>query len=134
MDPNLDSRHVQPDSKPESAALAQRREEIESNLVALVSQRLVEEYRDHARGRHSPALAQILSYFRQAPTVGKLALLSPDGGGAWRIVALSGDQIHHHEILELDLASEDEAAQEVFIRRLCHIGATKERILPVQAD
>jgi len=125
---------VQPGSKPESAALAQRREEIESNLVDLVSQRLVEEYREHPRGRHSPALALILSYFRQAPTVGKLALLSPHEGGAWRIVALSGVQIHHHEILESDFASENEAAQEVFVRRLSQIGAMKDRFLPAEAD
>jgi hypothetical protein len=106
---------------PEAAARAARREEIERELVRLSSRDVVAEHAAMPFGRHSPALALVLSYFAQSPTRGKRALLDAKRTG-FKLVTLSGDQLVAHEISEERYSSEAEAAHAVFLRRLHGIG------------
>jgi branched-chain amino acid transport system permease protein len=115
-------------ARPEAAAIAQRRREIAAGVASLVTPQLIEEHRSSPAGRHSPALALVLAYFRQEPVRAKLALLATDPGRRWQVVELSGEQGRPHEpVTEAGFDSEDEAGEEVFLRRLAAIGALPAR-------
>lgn len=108
-------------------AVAARRREIERALAELVTPEVVEEHRRRPMGRHSPALAWLLAYFRQAPTSGKLAVHA-DAPGPSRPLALlrlSGAQgVPHEELAGERYGSEEEALHAVFLRRLREHGMT----------
>lgn len=110
----------------EDEAVAVRRREIEQHLVALVTPALVDEHRLAPGGPHSPALARVLAYLRQAPTEGKLAIHAPRAGGM-RILRLSGSQgVPHEDLGPAGVdgpCAEDAAAHDVFLRRLRALGA-----------
>jgi hypothetical protein len=111
-------------ARPEDGALALRRQEIAAGIAALVTPELLEEHRASPAGRHSPALALVLAYFRQEPVRAKLALLAAEPGRRWQVVELSGEQGRPHELVEAaSFDSEDGAAHDVFLRRLAGIGA-----------
>ena len=104
-------------AEPEAAARAARRREIEAGLAALVDAEILDEHAARPVGRHSPRLAVVLAYLRQAPTAGKLALLATDEG--FSLLELSGEQGRPH--LRLDspsAAAQEQAEQEAFRRRL----------------
>ena len=106
----------------EEEAVGVRRREIERQLVDLLSPELVDEHSRIPGGPHSPTLAHVLAYLRQAPTEGKLAIYSPNGAPL-RILRLSGIQGKPHEDLgsagaEPGGVPEDVAAHDVFVRRL----------------
>ncbi len=117
----------------EEEAVTVRRHEIERQLAGLVTAELVDEHRRSPGGHHSPVLAHVLAYLRQAPTAGKLALVSPRAAPL-RVLRLSGVQGEPHEDLgpaaspggdgrsEDDAAAEDVAAHDVFLRRLRALG------------
>jgi hypothetical protein len=119
----------------EQEAVGVRRREIERQLSDLVTPELVDEHRRSPAGHHPPALAHVLAYLRQAPTEGKLALFSPRAAPL-RILRLSGIQGKPHEDLGpagarpddgaggmSDDVCEDDAAHDVFLRRLRALGA-----------
>jgi hypothetical protein len=110
----------------EALAVAARRTEIERQLSDLVTRELVDEHRARSRGTHSPALTIILSYFRQAPVRGKLALLAVRTSHTWRLVELSGEQGIPHRVVDREFAAESEAAHAAFLRRLSAIGVDVE--------
>jgi hypothetical protein len=110
----------------EEEAVGVRRREIERRLLDLLTPELVDEHRRNPGGHHSPALAHVLAYLRQAPVGGKLAVFSPRAGPL-RILRLSGTQGKPHEDLGPvgvgpDGVTEDMAAHEVFLRRLRALG------------
>jgi hypothetical protein len=107
----------------EAELTAVRMEEIRRRLVALVTPELIEEHRRRPTGNHSPALAELLVHFRQAPTAGKLATLAVEPGRRWQVVRLSGAQGVAHDLSDpARFDSEAEAAHEVFLRRLAELG------------
>ena len=111
----------------EEEALGVRRREIERRLAGLITPDLVDEHRRSPGGRHSPALAHVLAYLRQAPTEGKLAILSPPRELP-RILRLSGVQGKPHEDLGTstrgDGTPDGAAAHDVFVRRVEALGVT----------
>ena len=113
---------------PQAGAVAARRAEIEAGLAALVSEELVEEHRRRPTGHHSPALAQVLAYVRQAPTAGKLAAYAVEPGRRWQVVRLSGEPGTPHDMADpARYASEDQVAHEIFLRRLDELGLRPRR-------
>jgi len=95
------------------------RREICERLAPLLSVEVVEEHRRAPSGHHSPALAQILTYLRQAPTPGKLAAYAVVPGRQWQIVRLSGLQGTAHDTSDPGrYDSEAAVAHEIFLRRL----------------
>lgn len=94
-------------------------EALRRHLRGILSQELVDEHRRNPFGPHGPALTAVLAYFRTSPIAGKLAILSLDAIGPYRLVALSGvrgspptwaaDDVH---------ATLGEAEHAVFLMRL----------------
>ena len=108
---------------PQALAVSARHAEIVAGLAALVTDETVEEHRREPAGHHSPALAQVLAYLRQAPTAGKLAAHAVDPGRQWQVVRLSGEPGVPHDLSDPDrFGSEDAVAHEVFLRRLAELG------------
>lgn len=115
-------------------AVAARRAEIERALAELVTPALVAEHRRQPIGTHSPALAWVLAYLRQAPTAGKLVVharrpapgdagrAGDSGPGPYSLVKLSGQPGGPHEQLAGRFATEEEALHAVFLRRLSDYG------------
>lgn len=110
-------------------AVAARRREIERGLAELVTPELVEEHRCQPVGRHSPALAWVLAYFRQAPAAGKLVVHAhrPDGAGAeplpFSLLRLSGRPgVPHEPASGEGFATEDEALHAAFLDRVAELG------------
>jgi hypothetical protein len=96
---------------------------IRAYLAGLVDEALIEEHRRRPVGHHSPALAEVLAFLRQAPVAGKLALVASVPGREWRVVRLSGRQGEPHEPVGSDVyRSEDEARHALFLRRLEEAG------------
>lgn len=112
---------------PDAEARASRRKEIASDLAALATEDVVKEHKAAPFGRHSPTLTLIVSYFAQAPTKGKGALLAQPPGTEFRVVQLSGDQGRPHEISDDRYSSEAEAAHAVFLHRLAAIRAASDQ-------
>jgi branched-chain amino acid transport system permease protein len=114
--------------RPEAQAEAARRREIAAGLAQLATAEVIDEHRRRPAGRHSPGLALLLAYFRQAPTPGKLALLDGHGESRARgerrfeLLELSGEQGRAHRLLDGAVPHEEAAAHEVFLRRLESIG------------
>ena len=107
----------------QAAAVAARRAEIVHGLAPLVTDELVEEHRRRPVGHHSPALAQVLAYLRQAPTAGKLAAYAVEPGRSWQVVRLSGVPGRPHDLSDpARFASEAEVGHEIFLRRLAELG------------
>ncbi|MBO0729662.1 MAG: hypothetical protein J2P57_10420 [Acidimicrobiaceae bacterium] len=90
-------------------------------LRALVTPEIVDEHRRQPAGHHSPALAQVLAYFRQQPTPGKLAVLAAVPGQQWDVIRL-GPLGAPHEVVETGFQREDDALHAVFLRRLAEAG------------
>lgn len=110
-------------SNPELQAIAARRCEIRGILEAIITAEVVEEHRQLPRGQHSPALALILAYLRQAPTAGKLVAYAIVPGRQWRILRLSGEQGVPHDASDSRIFdSEDKVAHEIFLTRLDELG------------
>lgn len=107
------------DREPEARQVFE--ETVRSYLRALVTPDLVEEHRRQPVGHHSPALAQVLAYFRQQPTPGKLAVLASVPGQRWDVIRLGGLGAPH-EVVETGFQREDDALHAVFLRRLSEAG------------
>ena len=90
-------------------------------LRDLVTPDLVEEHRRQPVGHHSPALAQVLAYFRQQATPGKLAVLAVVPARQWDVIRL-GPLGAPHEVVEPGFQREDDALHAVFLRRLSEAG------------
>jgi len=96
---------------------------IRRRLASLVTPEVVDEHRGQPTGNHSPALAEVLVYFRQAPTAGKLAILAVEPGRQWQVIRLSGAQDQPHDLGDpARFDSVEAAAHEVFLRRLAELG------------
>ncbi len=107
----------------EPAATALQEANRRALLRALVSPELVAEHAARPVGHHSPALAQLLAVFRQAPVAGKLALYAPEPGARWQIIRLSGSQGVPHDMSDsARFSSLEDALHEVFLRRLVDYG------------
>ncbi len=112
-------------------AVAARRREIERGLAELVTPELVEEHRRQPVGRHSPALAWVLAYFRQAPTDGKLVVHArrPDDASAgpgplpFSLLRLSGRPgVPHEPAAGEGFATEHDALHAAFLDRVAELG------------
>lgn len=116
-------------SSPELQAIAARSCEIRGILEAIITAEVVEEHRQLPRGQHSPALALILAYLRQAPTAGKLVAYAIVPGRQWRILRLSGEQgVPHDDASDSrTFDSEDKVAHEIFLTRLDELGLSGHR-------
>jgi branched-chain amino acid transport system permease protein len=115
-------------SNPELQAIAARTCEIKGILEAIITADVVEEHRQRPRGQHSPALALILAYLRQAPTAGKLVAYAVVPGRQWRILRLSGEQgVPHDASDSRTFDSEDKVAHEIFLTRLDELGLPGHR-------
>lgn len=107
----------------QAAAVEARRAEIVALLAPLVTDEVVEEHRLRPVGHHSPALAQILAYLRQAPTAGKLAAYAVVPGRQWQVARLSGVPGRPHDLSDpARFGSEAAVGHEVFLRRLAELG------------
>lgn len=108
--------------------LAMHRREIQAQLATLVTAEIVEEHRRSPSGHHSPALAQILTFLRQAPTEGKLAAYAVVPHKQWQVVRLSGVQGVPHDMADpRRYDSEEAVAHEIFLRRLDELGLWPDR-------
>jgi hypothetical protein len=113
---------------PEGQALGVRRSEIRAILEATITPDLVDEHRRHPRGRHSPALALVLAYLRQAPVAGKLVAYASVPGCEWRILRLSGQPgVPPDASDSRTFDSEDQVAHEIFLTRLDELGLSGHR-------
>lgn len=100
-----------------------RLREIRSSLASLVTPAIVEEHRRQPTGHHSPALALVLSFFRQAPVESKWAVYASVPGRQWQVVRLSGvPGVPPDDGDPARFASEDAASHEIFLRRLEEFG------------
>ena len=94
-------------------------EALRAHLRSLVSSQLIREHQANPFGPHGPVLTSLLAYFRTSPVAGKLAILSMEDMGPYRLVALSGKRG-----VAPSWASEDiyrtlgEAEHAVFLARL----------------
>jgi len=112
-------------------ARASREREIRAGLVALVTPELVAEHGARPSGHHSPALAQLLAYFAQAPVARKLAILATVPGREWRILAISGSPLAPHGEPGPEVFASAEAARHaVFLRRLEALGVPASVLRP----
>lgn len=113
---------------PEGQALEVRRDEIRGILEATITPEVVEEHRRSPKGRHSPALALILAYLRQAPITGKLVAYASFPGREWRILRLSGQPGAPPDASDRrTFDSEDQVAHEIFLTRLDELGLSGHR-------
>jgi hypothetical protein len=113
---------------PEGRALEVRGSEIRSILEATITAEVVEEHRQSPKGRHSPALALILAYLRQAPIAGKLVAYASIPGREWRILRLSGQPGAPPDAGDpRTFDSEDQVAHEIFLTRLDELGLSGHR-------
>jgi branched-chain amino acid transport system permease protein len=113
---------------PEGPALEVRVSEIRAILEATITPDVVQEHRRSPKGRHSPALALILAYLRQAPTPGKLVAYASVPGREWRILRLWGQPgvpLDASDPRTFD--SEDQVAHEIFLTRLDELGLSGHR-------
>jgi hypothetical protein len=113
---------------PEGQALLVRTGEIRAILEATITPEVVEEHRQSPKGRHSPALALILAYLRQAPTTGKLVAYASFPGREWRMLRLSGQPGVPPDASDPRIFdSEDLVAHEIFLTRLDELGLSGHR-------
>jgi|GEM_PF-750031 len=107
----------------EAEVTAVRLDEIRGRLASLVTAELVDEHRRQPIGHHSPDLAEVLVYFRQAPTAGKLAAVATEPGRQWQVVRLSGTPGVPHDLDDpARFDSVDAVSHDVFLRRLAELG------------
>jgi branched-chain amino acid transport system permease protein len=117
-----------PNANPEPHASEARNREIRTILQAIITPEVVEEHRRSPKGRHSPALALILAYLRQAPIEGKLVAYASVPGHEWRILRLSGQPGVPHDASDpRTFRSEDQVAHEIFLTRLDEVGLSGPR-------
>jgi branched-chain amino acid transport system permease protein len=115
-------------SNPELHAVEARRREIRAGLEAILTPDVVDEHRRQPRGRHSPALALVLAYLRQAPVAGKLVAYASVPGLEWRILRLSGQPGVPPDASDpRTFDSEDQVAHEIFLIRLDELGLSGHR-------
>jgi branched-chain amino acid transport system permease protein len=115
-------------SNPEHHALEVRSREIRAGLKAILTADVVDEHRRHPKGHHSPALALVLAYLRQAPVAGKLVAYASVPGREWRIFRLSGQPGVPPDVSDpRTFDSEDKVAHEIFLIRLDELGVSGHR-------
>jgi branched-chain amino acid transport system permease protein len=115
-------------SNPERPAVEARHREIRTIMEANLTADVVDEHRRRPKGRHSPALALILAYLRQAPIAGKLVAYASVPGQEWRILRLSGQPGVPPDASDpRTFGSEDQVAHEIFLTRLDELGLTGHR-------
>jgi hypothetical protein len=122
---NLSDERAWRDREPEACAGFDAA--VRSRLASLVDAAVIEEHRRSPTGTHSPVLALVLAYLRQAPVAGKLVLvLVPDAierRRRWAVMRLSGvPGIAHERVDSREFDDLGEAQHAVFLARLDALG------------
>ena len=88
-------------------------------LKTLVTDEVIEEFKNKPLGQHSEALERLLTYFRRQPMVDKYAIKCVEPFKAYQIVALSGIPGVAPRLVEDKIyASQEDAYVGVFTRRI----------------
>jgi branched-chain amino acid transport system permease protein len=121
MDPPVDEGPWR-DREPEARAHFEA--SVRQRLAELVDAALIEEHRRSPIGTHTPALARVLAYLRQAPVAAKLVLHAVEPRRRWTVLRLSGvPGVAHERIDDRVFDDRAEAEHAVFLARLAALGA-----------
>ncbi len=88
-------------------------------LKTLVTDEVIEEFKNKPLGQHSEALERLLTYFRRQPMVDKYAIKCVEPFKAYQVVALSGiPGVAPRQVEDKVYASREDAYVGVFTRRI----------------
>lgn len=88
-------------------------------LKTLVSDEILEEYKNNPLGQHSEPLSRLLHFFSSAPQKNKYVIKRDDVANMYKIAALSGERGVPPRIIEgKEYKTVEEAYYGVFLQRL----------------
>ena len=88
-------------------------------LKTLVSDEILEEYKNNVLGQHSEPLSRLLHFFSSAPQKNKYVIKRDDDTNTYKIAALSGERGVPPRIVEdKEYKTIEEAYYGVFLQRL----------------
>ena len=88
-------------------------------LKTLVSDEVIEEYKNNVLGQHSEPLSRLLHFFNSAPQKDKYVIKRDDQANTFKIAALSGERgVPPRIIGDKEYKSLEEAYYGVFLQRL----------------